>query len=67
EEINHISIAKKRIIKKYDAREKRLLSVLDEIGGKYMRVDSIEQNLLLMLKQEFELEETEFNLNLVKK
>jgi uncharacterized protein (DUF58 family) len=67
EEINYISIAKKRIIKKYDAREKRLIAVLDEIGGKYMRVDSIEQNLLLMLKKEFELADAEFNLNLVKK
>jgi uncharacterized protein (DUF58 family) len=65
-ELDQINITKQRTAKKYDAREKKLWSILDEIGGTYLRVDSIKQNLLLMLKKEFELEKPDYNLRLVK-
>ncbi len=64
-DIDHIQIAKKRTVEKYNAREKILRSILEEIGGTYIRVDEIKQNLLLMLKQEFELNNPDFNVNMV--
>lgn len=67
QQIDHIKISKQRTAKKYNAREKKLLAILDEIGGTYIRVDTIEQNLLLMLKQEFEVEKPDFNITLVRK
>ncbi|MFX0086975.1 MAG: DUF58 domain-containing protein [Candidatus Hodarchaeota archaeon] len=65
-ELDHINLTKRRTAKKYDVREKKLMSILDEIGGTYLRVDTVEQNLLLMLKKEFELEKPDFEFKMVK-
>lgn len=60
QKLSFLEIARERVERKYSVREKKLRETLDQIGGVYLRVDSPDQNLQIILRQEFGHEETLF-------
>ncbi|MFW9825386.1 MAG: DUF58 domain-containing protein [Candidatus Thorarchaeota archaeon] len=53
EKINYLETVRKRAINKYQIRENRFRENLDRIGATYIKITSLRQNLLLLLKEEF--------------
>ena len=58
QKLKYLEIVRGRVDRKYSIREQKLRETLENIGGKYLKVDSTDQNLLIMLRQEFGQEET---------
>lgn len=53
QKLKFLNIASERVTRRYMIREKKIRETIDEINGTYLKIDSIEQNLLVMLRQEF--------------
>ncbi|MFX1282818.1 MAG: DUF58 domain-containing protein [Promethearchaeota archaeon] len=58
QKLKYLNIARERVTRKYSKREQKIRETLDQLGGTYLKVDSPDQNLLIMLKQEFGQDET---------
>ena len=61
QKLQYTEMVKHRISLKYSKREQKIRETLNQVQGTYLKVDSVDQNLLLMLKQEFGEEETLFS------
>jgi len=61
QKLQYAEMVKHRISLKYSKREQKIRETLNQVQGTYLKVDSVDQNLLLMLKQEFGEEETLFS------
>ncbi|MHA2244710.1 MAG: DUF58 domain-containing protein [Candidatus Hodarchaeales archaeon] len=57
QKLKYLGIVRERIARKYSTREQKLRETLDQVGGTYLKVDSPYQNLLIMLRQEFDQDE----------
>ncbi len=60
QKLEYSQIVRERVRRKYSIREQKIREILDQIQGTYLKVDSVDQNLLIMLRQEFGQEETPF-------
>ncbi|MFX0013798.1 MAG: DUF58 domain-containing protein [Promethearchaeota archaeon] len=58
EKLQQASIIKERVSRKYSKREQKLREILEDVQGTYLKVESVEQNLLIMLREEFGHEES---------
>ncbi|MFX1516630.1 MAG: DUF58 domain-containing protein [Promethearchaeota archaeon] len=61
QKLQYIQIVKERVARKYSIREIKIRETLEQIQGTYLKVESVDQNLLLMLRQEFGHEEPSFS------
>ncbi|MFX1506390.1 MAG: DUF58 domain-containing protein [Promethearchaeota archaeon] len=60
QKLQYTEMVKLRINHKYSKREQKIRETLKQVQGTYLKVDSVDQNLLIMLRQEFGEEETPF-------
>ncbi len=60
QKLKYLDIVRGRVDRKYSIREQKLRETLENVGGRYLKVDSTDQNLLIMLRQEFGHEEPLF-------
>ncbi|MFW9905007.1 MAG: DUF58 domain-containing protein [Candidatus Thorarchaeota archaeon] len=65
QKLQYTETVKLRINRKYSKREQKIREILKQVQGTYLRVDSVDQNLLIMLRQEFGQEETPFSQRMV--
>lgn len=61
QKLQYSEIVKERVTRKYSLREQKIRETLDQIQGTYLKVDSVDQNLLIMLRKEFGQEKTLFS------
>jgi uncharacterized protein (DUF58 family) len=66
EKLQYTEMVKVRINRKYSKRELKIRETLKQVQGTYLRVDSVDQNLLIMLRQEFGEDESPFSQWMVK-
>ena len=60
QKLQYTEMVQLRINQKYSKREQKIRETLKQVQGTYLKVDSVDQNLLIMLRQEFGKEETLF-------
>lgn len=65
EKLKYLNIVRRRAAIKYQTREEKIQETLKNINGKYIRIDSVYQNLLLLLEQEFNKERSSLDRVLV--